>query len=451
MHPSFYLGVDVSKGYADFCILDHTKHVVEETFQLDDTAEGHHQLYSVLHRYAQASLPSTVYAAAESTGGYENNWLAALQKFSDSHLKVCVARLNPIGVNHNTKAGLKRIITDKESARNIAEYLLSHPEKVNYTVSACMTPQRKLWTYIQMLNKQKTQLLNQLERLLYIANPELLMYCRQSVPQWILKLICHYPSAALLAKASVEKLCAIPYLPKKQALTLIEHAAHSAASADDELTSTIIKSLAQQILSLQHLLDEQLKLLEHHLVEQKETLHLLMSFKGIGTYSAMGIVTQIGDFNNFASAKKVASFAGIHPVFKDSGDGSSVPKMSKQGRSALRQILFNVARSAIVHNPLIKEIYQNHLANGKKKMAALGIVMHKILRIIFGMVTHNTPFDPEIDKRNRTTTVNGKQSQRKTTSHRLLPVDWKAPVSNRQWKKRKEQEPSQNDQSQGDK
>ena len=37
--PSYYLGIDVSKGYADFVILDSLKHPVEESFQLDDTFE----------------------------------------------------------------------------------------------------------------------------------------------------------------------------------------------------------------------------------------------------------------------------------------------------------------------------------------------------------------------------------------------------------------------------
>jgi len=446
MHPSFYLGIDVSKGYADFCLLDSTKQVVEKPFQLDDTAEGHQQLYSVLRRFAQHSPGATVYAAVESTGGYENNWLAALQKFSEPSVTVKVARLNPIGVNHNIKAGLKRIITDKEAARNIAEYLISHAEKVNYDGASRMTPQRKLWTYIQMLTKQKTQLLNQLERLLYTANPELLMYCRQSVPQWILKLVSQYPTAAQLATAPVDQLCMIPYLPKKKALTLVQHATQSTASACDDITSEIIKQQAQQILALQELLNKQQTLLERTLTPQmKDVVELLTTFKGIGRYSAIGIVVQLEDFNNFASAKKIASFAGVHPVFKDSGDGSSVPRMSKQGRKALRQLLFNITRCAIVHNALIKEIYHNHLAKGMKKMAAIGALMHKILRILFGMVKHNTPFNPEIDKRNRKTFVPVKQTGHTATSRPVYPVDSKAPVSNRQWKKRKEQEQSQND------
>ncbi|MBI9070782.1 MAG: IS110 family transposase, partial [Melioribacteraceae bacterium] len=55
--------------------------------------------------------------------------------------------------------------------------------------------------------------------------------------------------------------------------------------------------------------------------------------------------------------------------------------MSKKGRREPRLILFSVARTAINCNPLIKEIYEKHVKRGMSKMAALGCVMHKILRI----------------------------------------------------------------------
>ena len=45
MENKFYLGIDVSKGYADFTILNANKDVIENNFQLDDTFEGHNQLF----------------------------------------------------------------------------------------------------------------------------------------------------------------------------------------------------------------------------------------------------------------------------------------------------------------------------------------------------------------------------------------------------------------------
>mgnify|MGYP007123718144 CR=1 FL=1 len=50
---SYYLGIDVSKGYADFVILDSHKHPVGDSFQLDDTFEGHCLLYRHLSRFLE--------------------------------------------------------------------------------------------------------------------------------------------------------------------------------------------------------------------------------------------------------------------------------------------------------------------------------------------------------------------------------------------------------------
>ncbi len=101
-----------------------------------------------------------------------------MHKFQGS-LNIVTARLNPEGVSHNSKADLKRIITDKVSARSIAEYLVSHSDKVIYQQQDYWGSLRKQWSFVKMLTKQSTQLLNQLESLVYSANPEILRYCRK--------------------------------------------------------------------------------------------------------------------------------------------------------------------------------------------------------------------------------------------------------------------------------
>ena len=47
----YYLAADVSKGYADFIILDNKKRVMEDNFRLDDTCEGHIALDKVITEY----------------------------------------------------------------------------------------------------------------------------------------------------------------------------------------------------------------------------------------------------------------------------------------------------------------------------------------------------------------------------------------------------------------
>ena len=298
-----------------------------------------------------------LFAGMESTGGYENNWYHALIQFQGS-LNIQTARLNPLGVMHNSKAELKKNTTDKISAQNIAEYLVAHPEKVVYQQEDNLAGLRKQWGFIRMLTKQCTQFLNQLNSLLYSTYPELLSYCQDGVPNWALKLLAKYPSAANLKKARAATVAKIPYVSIEKAQELIAKAKRSVASATDLTTQQLVVATVQQILHLRKTIAGQtdLMLQECSIPE----IELLKTFPGIGDASAIGLIIEIQTVKRFASAKKLASFFGVHPVYKISGDGTGGYRMSKQGRIAPRQILYMTALSAIRCNPLIREVYEKH-------------------------------------------------------------------------------------------
>lgn len=435
MMNTYYLGVDVSKGYADFIILDSGRNPIEDSFQFDDTAEGHHRLCERLEQFFENHPDSQIFSAVESTGGYENNWLNLLIRCGET-LKIKTARLNPLCVSMNSKADLKRNITDPVSARSIAEFLTAHPDKAVFGEDDPLKPFRKQWTFIQMLTKQKTQIFNQLEKLLYCANPELLPFCKDGIPEWVLSLMLRYPTAADLSKANVKTVSKIPYITRQRAEELISMARKSAASETGEVTGRLIASAARQILYLKAAVKEQVDLL----IQQcpMPEIELLKTFTGIGDYSAIGLLLEIYPLSRFDSVKKLSAFFGLHPVVKISGDGSSAPRMSKQGRKAVRQILFMVTLNAIVKNPLIKAIYEERIEKGISKMAAIGYCMHKILRIIYGMLKHNKPFDPETDRKNREKKVQPAATA-PDKSRRYQNYDSKAPVSGRQARKRKKQ------------
>jgi transposase len=436
----FYLGADVSKGYTDFILIDQHKQPVEKNFQLDDTAAGHVQLYDQLNRFFDQHPDAEILAAVESTGGYENNWYNALLKFQGS-LNIKTARLNPEGVYCNSKADLKRTITDKVSALSIAEYQIAHPEKIMYQQEDYWAPLRKQWSFVSLLTKQKAQLFNQLETLIYTANPEILQYCQGGMPQWVLKLLKQYPTAAKLSRARITTVVRIPYMKKDRAEKLIAEAKNSIASAQDNLTGQLVSSTIEQILQLEKSIKAQTKILADNC--SMPEIKLLKTYPGISDYSAIGLMLELQTIERFPTAKKLASFIGVHPVFKASGDGSTVACMSKKGRKVPRKILFMVVLSAITCNPLIRDLYKELLANGKEKMAAIGVCMHKTLRILYGMLKNNTAFDPEIDKKNQSRSSRKTTNEPKNKNRRYQEFDAKAPVSRRQRKKRTEQKVSQ--------
>jgi transposase len=438
---NFYLGGDVSKGYSDFVLIDSSKQVVIENFQLDDTLNGHMKLNDILSDFCDSHPTAAIHAAVESTGGYEDNWHNYLVNLQGT-LPVRAARLNPCGVCNNSKAELNRNITDRISAKNIAKYLIEHPDKVVYQQEERLEPLKKQWGFIRLLIKQSTQLQNRLESLVYIANPEILAYCKHETPQWVYKLLKSYPTAKKLSKARPSKVSKIPYITYERAEELIAAAKKSVASANDETTEEIISLTVKEILHKEELIKMQTKrMIKKHPFPEIE---LLSSFKGIGDTSAIGLLIEIVAVERFETVKHLASFFGLHPVYKKSGDGTGAMRMSKQGRTVPRHILYMVALSALKSNPLIQEVYIKHTDKGKSGKAALGVCMHKILRIIYGMLKNKTKFDPEIDRMNQKKHVSKEVTTVNKKDRRFQEYDSAAPISRRQNKKRMERKVSQN-------
>jgi len=290
-----------------------------------------------------------------------------------------------------------------------------------------------------MLTKQCGQLLNHLNSLMYSACPELLHYFQTGVPDWILKLLGQYSGSAKLKRAHIKSVAKIPYVTPKRAQQLVAEVKNSVASAIDPAIEQLIIATARQILHMRKTIADQTK----QLVDQCNLpeVELLKSFPGISNASAVGLLIEIQTVKRFANVKKLASFFGIHPVYKISGDGIGGIKMSKQGRKAPRQILDMITLSAIQHSPLIRQVYEKHLEQRTHRMAALGICMHKILRIVYGILKHNKPYDPQVDVANQQRCIRVENAACEKGSHRRFQsYDVNAPISRRQRKKRLERE-----------
>ena len=408
---------------------------------MDDTFEGHHELFNAIKSCVDKYPNAEIFAALESTGGYENNWLNTLKSYQKL-FNIKVARVNPLGVAHDSKASMNRSITDAVSALSIAEYLINHPDKIMYEQDDTWRSLKRHWNFVEMQKKQRVQTINQLLMLLYSSNPVLLSYKTDNLSSWLLEAIIQYPTANLLAKAKAENLSKIRYLSLSKAKEIIESAKKSIASAVDKNTEILIKQIALQVKMFDQTIDSQMSLIESEMVCPEVVI--LKTFKGIDTTSAIGLVLEVGTIERFHTVKSICSFFGLHPKYKQSGDKTMGVKMSKQGSKNMRKILYNITLGAIVHNPLIREIYQRKVSEGMPKMSAIGVCMHKVLRIVYGMLKNKKNFDAQIDKKNADRSVSKKAEREQQTAYilktrRFQEYDKKAPVSIRQTKKRKEQ------------
>ncbi len=124
---------------------------------------------------------------------------------------------------------------------------------------------------------------------------------------------------------------------------------------------------------------------------------LLQSIPGVGPVLATFMVALLYHGERFDSAAQVAAYVGLIPVEYQSGTSvRKPPRLSKAGPALLRAKLYWPAVVASRHNPDVRHLYQRLLARGKCKMAAIGAAMRKLLHICFGVIKHQTPYQPQI-------------------------------------------------------
>ena len=440
-----FLAGDVSKGYADFVLLDQQLRQLQPPIQFDDSRSGHQALEQWLNQAIADAQLTQVYAAVESTGGFEDNWVAMFFQLAQT-LPVQVSRLNPMPVAKAAKAEGSMQRTDSLSAYHIAYYQRRYHDKITY-----QQPQshyrsfRSLDNHTQLLIRQRTQLINELKQLLYHCMPELLAYCRNSgIPAWMLAVLQKYPANQKIARARAQTLARFDQLSRPKAEQLITKARQSVAGDTDPTDSFLIADQAATIADK----TRRIEALKRELMTRctGPEVALLQTMKGVGAYSAARMMIHIEDIRRFASPKHIASFFGLHPTLQESGDQTSRSRMSKKGDPAVRSTLFMCAQSAVNHDPHLKAIYDKHRQAGKSYFQTIGIIMHKMLRIMWGILTHQKPYDSDTDQQNQQ--KNTQQPVDQTNAEwrhkrRKQELDEAAPVSRKAYKKRKAYQLSQ--------
>ena len=76
---------------------------------------------------------------------------------------------------------------------------------------------------------------------------------------------------------------------------------------------------------------------------------ILAQLPGVGTFTALVILAEVGDITRFGSARKLASWAGLTPTVRGSDRTVRHGHISKQGSAWLRWILCEAAQTARRH------------------------------------------------------------------------------------------------------
>lgn len=123
---------------------------------------------------------------------------------------------------------------------------------------------------------------------------------------------------------------------------------------------------------------------------------LLTTIVGVGADTAARVLAEIGSIKHFDSARQLAAFAGLTPQEHESGTSvKGKTRLCKIGNRRLRKALYFPALNLLQRCPQAQVFRDRLLAAGKSKMQVVGALMHKLIRVIYGVLKSGQPFDPD--------------------------------------------------------
>jgi transposase len=134
----------------------------------------------------------------------------------------------------------------------------------------------------------------------------------------------------------------------------------------------------------------------HEALAQHTTAQLLMSVPGVGVITALTIVAEVDGFERFASPQKLASFAGLVPRQRSSGNVVKYGAITHAGSAPLRTVLVETAMRIRGNNaPELFAHIQRLCTRTSPKKARVALA-RKLLCIMWHMVKTQTPYTPRM-------------------------------------------------------
>jgi transposase len=299
---------------------------------------------------------------------------------------------------------LRKTKTDKKDAMTIAQFLLNNEKKLCVVTSSQDAQDlRDLARERESQSWMIASLKNDLKRLLQNTFPEFETLRKNIYTETMLNFVRQYPSARLIRQAKrkdIDKALICPGEKRKRvqisADDLINAAKRSVASAGTA-KELIVSEKATTILYLQEKCEKITEaLMDACEATRIEDLEIIKTLDGVKNILGSSFLAEMGELSNFKSYKSLIAYMGLDPSTRQSGKHVGPSKISKRGNRHMRRISHIITLCAIRSDNIFREYYLRRIAEGLPPMKALMATTHKLIRVIFSMLTHRMPFKKEV-------------------------------------------------------
>jgi transposase len=151
-----------------------------------------------------------------------------------------------------------------------------------------------------------------------------------------------------------------------------------------------------QLLDEWELLSQQLEaqdaLLEEHGRREEKGVSILTTIPGCALFSALVLLSRIGELSRFANPRSLANYFGLTPKCNNTGDAKQrLGSISKEGSALVRFVLGLMVTSVIRKDPWMRKFYRRIKVRRGAKIARVA-VMRRLCTVIYHMLKHEEPY-----------------------------------------------------------
>ena len=162
----------------------------------------------------------------------------------------------------------------------------------------------------------------------------------------------------------------------------------------EDVTATIVADLAAETLRLR----ERLERLDGEL-EQRFFSHpqaeILVSLPGMGARLGAEFLVAVGDLAGFESADRLAAYAGLVPVARDSGKRVGNLRRMHGGNKVLKRVFYQSAFASL-RDTQSRAFYDRKRREGKRHHQAVLALARRRVNVLWAMLRDGTMFKPAL-------------------------------------------------------
>jgi transposase len=116
-----------------------------------------------------------------------------------------------------------------------------------------------------------------------------------------------------------------------------------------------------------------------------DRVEVLMQIRGVGRYTAMLIIAEVGDIRRFPDARHLCAWAGLSPTVRSSDGKARLGRISRQGSPALRWALVEAAQKCTTGGGPLRENFERIAKRRGRKIAKVAVARQILTLSYYGL------------------------------------------------------------------